>query len=156
VIGKAVTAQVGSWVGDLIHAEDYFVEEDDPLDKRSEQELKQSGAKRRRVQKTKVRMWFLRHPDSITGALFPAKPRVAPEMIPELLKIYPGGYFEPTTEAGLDAYLKAVEALQDVATNKLSKWKAEVDARKAAEKVGGTDAPKAPKELVEATTGGKI
>jgi hypothetical protein len=154
VIGKAVTAQVGTWVGDLIHAEDYFVEVPDPSHKAP---AGFTGTwKPRMMQQSKARYWFIRHPDPVTGMLFPAKPRVAPEQIPKLLEVYPGGYFEPTTEAGLDAYLEVVDRIQAAASGSVREWMAAQDAiREAASKVGGTEAAKADASLVKATiTGG--
>ena len=89
--------------------------------------------------------------------LFPAKPRVAPNMIPELMKIYPGGYFEPTSDAGIDAYLEVVDRLQASAGGDLKEWMKQQDlAREAASKVGGMDAPKADPSLVRATMTGSI
>lgn len=155
LVGKAMTSQVGTWVGDLIHMEDYYVEEPDPTHKLTDEERKR-GVRQRMKQITKVRAWFIRHPDSITGMLFPAKPRVTPTMIPRLLEVYPGGYFEPTTEAGIDAYLEVVDKLQAAAGGDLKQWMASIDqAIEAGSKVGGTDAPKADPKLVAATTGAK-
>lgn len=124
VIGKAVTAQVGSWVGDLLHADDYFEDVADPTHKLSD-EQKKLGAKQRTMQIVKRRVWFQRHPDPTTGLIFPAKPRVAPDMMPKLLEAFPGGYYEPTHEKGLDHYLEVVEGLQDQAAVKLKEWMAQ-------------------------------
>lgn len=149
VVGKAMTAQVGTWVGDLIHAEDYYIEVPDPTHKPTQ------GVKQRMMQVSKARYWFIRHPDSVTGMLYPAKPRVAPEQIPALLEIYPGGYFEPTTTNGIDAYLEVVERIQAAAAGDVREWMKQQDlAREAAGKVGGTDAPKADPALVKATVSG--
>jgi|SRR5579872_165640 len=155
VIGKAMTAQVGAWVGDLLRADDFYVNVPDPTHKLTDDE-KKAGVKQRQMQITKVRIWFIRHPDPVTGMLFPAKPRVAPNVIPKLLEVYPGGYFEPTTEAGIDAYLEVVDRLQAAAGGNLRDWMKSIDdAREVGQKVGGTDAPKADAGLVAATTGGK-
>ena len=154
VIGKAMTAQVGSWVGDQIHAEDYYVDVPDPEHKPTKEQLA-AGVKQRTMQQTKARYWFIRHPDTRTGMLFPAKPRVAPNMIPKLLEIYPGGYFEPTPDAGIDAYLEVVDKLQAAAGGDLKEWmKLQDEAREAAAKVGGTEAAKADPALVKATISG--
>lgn len=153
VVGKAMTAQVGAWCGDLIHAEDYFIDVPDPTHKAPPGFVGQW--KPRMMQQSKARYWFIRHPDPLTGMLFPAKPRVAPEQIPELLKIYPGGYFEPTTEAGIDAYLEVVDTIQAAASGSVREWMAAQDKlREAAARVGGTDAPKADPSLVKATLTG--
>lgn len=156
VIGKAMTSQVGSMVGDLIHADDYFVTVPDPSDK-PPAGVDPKTYKARTMQQTKARYWFIRHPDPVTGMLFPAKPRVAPEQIPQLLEIYPGGYFEPTTTAGIDAYLEVVERIQAAAAGDVREWMKQQDAaREAASKVGGTDAPKADPTLVKATMTGSV
>jgi hypothetical protein len=154
VIGKAMTSQVGAWVGDQIHAEDYFVNEPDPTDKPpvgTDAKL----YKPRMKQVTKARYWFIRHPDPVTGMLFPAKPRLDPDKIPELLAIYPGGYFEPTEHTGIEVYLEVVDRLQASATDDVVEWMKQQDAaREAAVRVGGTDAPKADPTLVKATMTG--
>jgi len=156
VVGKAMTAQVGSWVGDQIHAEDYFVNEPDPTDK-PPAGVDAKLYKPRMKQVTKARYWFIRHPDQVTGMLFPAKPRLDPDQIPELLKIYPGGYFEPTEHSGIEVYLEVVDKLQAAATDDLVEWMKAQDAlRETAAKVGGTDAPKADPSLVKATMTGAI
>lgn len=150
VVGKAMTAQVGAWCGDLLHAEDFYVNVPDPTHK------VEKGQLQRMMQVTKARYWFIRHPDPVTGMLFPAKPRVAPEQIPALLEIYPGGYFEPTTTNGLDAYLEVVERVQAAAAGDVREWMKQQDAaRVAASTVGGTDAPKADPALVKATVSGQ-
>jgi hypothetical protein len=134
--------------------DDYFVSEDDPTHKLSDAE-KKAGVKPRQRQATRARAWFVRHPDPVTGMIFPAKPRVAPTMMPKLLEKFPGGYFEPTPTSGIDEYLIAVESLAQEASTKTDEWKKKVDlAREAAAKVGGTDAPKADPSLVKATMTG--
>lgn len=154
VIGKAMTSQVGAWVGDQIHAEDFFVEVNDPNDK-PPAGVDGKLYKPRKMQVTKARYWFIRHPDPVTGMLFPAKPRLTPDQIPELLKVYPGGYFEPTTDNGIDVYLEVVDKLQAAAGGNLREWmKAQDAARAVAGQVGGTDAAKADPTLVKATLTG--
>ena len=140
VIGKAVTSQVGSWVGDLLHADDFFLDEPDPTHKLTPDQIK-LGAKQRTMQVVKRRVWFIRHPEPSTGLVFPAKPRVAPEMMPKLLEAFPGGYYEPTHEWGLDRYLEVVEGLQEKAATDLRGW---MDSEK----------PKADPALVKATVTG--
>lgn len=121
VIGKAVTSQVGSWVGDLLHADDFFESVPDPSHKLTDDQ-KKLGAKQRTMEVVRRRVWFMRHPEPTTGLIFPAKPRVAPEMMPKLLEAFPGGYYEPTHEHGIDRYLEVVEGLQDKAATDLKEW----------------------------------
>lgn len=154
VVGKAVTAQVGSWVGDQIHMEDYFVNVPDPTDKPpagTDPKLYRA----RMMQETRVRAWFIRHPDPLTGMLFPAKPRLAPDQIPALLEVFPGGYFVPTVNEGLDVYLDTVDSLQRKSSQGLKEWMAEQDrVREAALKVGAGTQEKADPALVKATMTG--
>jgi hypothetical protein len=72
-----------------------------------------------------------------------------------LLELYPGGYFEPTPDAGLDVYLESVDKLQSASTVGLREWmKVQDELREAAARVGGTDVPKADPTLVKATMTG--
>jgi hypothetical protein len=122
ISGKKATAQCGAWVGDLLHAQDYStprtVQVPDPRDetKRMDQV----------VHDVTVRYFYKKHPDPATGILFPAKPRVAPEKIRELEAKLPGGYFEPTTEWGLDKYLEFVDSLA-VPDDSLKNWRSRID-----------------------------
>lgn len=126
--GKKATAQCGSWVGDLIHAQDYAIphtaQVPDPVDptKRVEQTV---------IQDT-VRFFYRKHPDPETGIIFPAKPRCAPERILELEKEMPGGYFEPEFGAqwGIDRYLHLMDRLAADASKSeaLSNWRSRADA----------------------------
>lgn len=105
--GKKATAKCGPWFGDLIHGQDYAVPRNilvpDPAD--PAKQIPQT------VVDVIVRMFYRKHPDPGTGIIFPAKPRCAPEKIAELEKEFPGGFFQPTTEWGLDRYMAAVDRL---------------------------------------------
>jgi hypothetical protein len=119
--GKKATAQCGSWFGDLIHGQDYAVPRTiqviDPTD--AAKQVPQT------VIDVQVRMFYRKHPDPATGIMFPAKPRCAPEKIAELEKEFPGGFFQPTTEWGLDRYMSAVDRLAADASKSesLSNWR---------------------------------
>lgn len=125
--GKKGTSQCGAWVGDQIHAQDYAVpvnvEVDDPNNpgKKIAQTLVE----------TRVRFFFMKHPDPVTGIMFPAKPRVAPEKMGELAKRFPGGYFEPTADGrnGFDAYLELLDTLQSHQSDQLKGWRERCDAK---------------------------
>jgi hypothetical protein len=123
--GKKATAQCGSWFGDLIHGQDYAVPRvtkvADPTD--SAKQVDQT------VMDVQVRMFYRKHPDPSTGIMFPAKPRCAPEKIAELEKQFPGGFFSPTTEAGLDLYMEAVDRLAADASKSeaLAGWRDRAD-----------------------------
>ena len=129
ISGKKATAECGAWVGDLLHAQDFQVvrsiDVPDPTDA-SGKKLVSS-----QVAEMKVRVYFKKHPDPATSIPFPAKPRVTPEMMAELDKRFPGGYFEPTTEGGLDRYLRTVDELSVSAgkSDALRAWRDKQDAK---------------------------
>ena len=50
-------------------------------------------------------------------------------MIPELLKKWPGGYFEPTIHSGLDEFLRFEDELLARSSDRERKWKEEIDAK---------------------------
>ncbi len=108
IVGKAATPQVPSWVGDCIHADSYAVKKTDEQSKLTYYE-------------TLVRMWYVRHPDPVfTNISYPAKPRVDSEQLPKLRAKWPGGYFIPTTNAGLDEFLEYEEQLTAEAASELA------------------------------------
>lgn len=127
--GKKATAAAPSWVGDCLHAQDYSVArvEDvpDPADPKK-------TVKAERVD-TVVRVYFTKHPDPATGIMFPAKPRVAPAQVPELMRAFPGGYFESVKgKCGLDTYLETVDRLNAEVGQKddeLRAWREKMDAK---------------------------
>lgn len=125
IAGKKATLLIPSWVGDCIHAQGTLVRKTvqvpNPADpgKMIESE----------VVDTVVRMYFKKHPDPVTGIMFPAKPRVTPEQIPALEKKYPGGYFEPQLDKGFDEYLKFVDELTVKQVGAVDEWRKKVDAK---------------------------
>jgi hypothetical protein len=124
IAGKKATAECGAWVGDLLHAQDYTVARTekvpDPMDK--------SKLVEQTTMDTVVRYYFKKHLDPVTGIPFPAKTRVVPEGIAELNRRFPGGYFEPTTEWGIDRYLEACDELSVVAKDDpLRDWRKKMD-----------------------------
>lgn len=126
ISGKKATNQAPSWVGDLIHAQDYTIETQiDDVDPKTKQPRKST------ILETEVRFYYKKHPDPATGIPFPAKPRVTPEKIAELTKLWPQGYFVPTPEHGFDLYLEACDKLaaEQLESDPLKKWRAEQDAK---------------------------
>lgn len=124
IAGKKATNLAPSWVGDLIHAQDYNVERlVDDIDPKTQKPVKNV------LLETDVRFFYRKHPDPATGIPFPAKPRVTPEKVGELEKIFPGGYF--TSEHGFDGYLEACDKLaaEQLESDPLKKWRAEQDAK---------------------------
>ena len=124
ISGKKATAQAPSWVGDLIHAQDYAVErkivQKNPATGKDEEGT---------VFETVVRYYYKKHPDPATGITFPAKPRVTPEKMTELEKAFPGGYFTPDLTGGFDRYMKKADELAAAQGDALKGWRDRMDAR---------------------------
>jgi hypothetical protein len=143
IAGKKATALVPSWVGDCIHAQGTAVKKTvqvpDPADPKK---LVDSE-----IVETKVRMYFVKHPDPVTGIMYPAKPRVSPEAIPALMKKWPGGYFEPGLDKGFDEYLHTVDELNQGQRNVVDEWRKKVDEKWGRGQAGG-QAGQAVKEVV--------
>lgn len=128
--GKKGTAQCGAWVGDLIHAQDYprpkTVTVPDPADPKKL--IEQATIE------MVVRFCFKKAPDPVTGIPYPAKPRVTPEKLAELDKIFPGGYFEPVPDGqiyrnGFDTYLETLDRLSAGQADTLKDWRKQMDAK---------------------------
>lgn len=123
--GKKATGQCGPWVGDMIHGQDYAVPKvikvpnpkgGDPIDQT--------------VLETTVRYYFRKHVDpENAGIIWPAKPRCTPEKMTELERRFPGGYFEPTLDGGLDRYLKVIDELAEAQGDALKGWREKMDAK---------------------------
>lgn len=130
IAGKKAISQSPSWVGDLIHAQDYTE--------------KDESVKDSVVLKTNVRMYYMKHPDPATGIPFPAKPRVTPERVGDLMKQWPGGYFEPTPEHGLDLYLEKLDELaaQQAESDPLKAWRKRLDDKLGRGGTGGSEPKK--------------
>jgi hypothetical protein len=119
IVGKAATDRVAKEVGDCIHFEKYTKEEK-ITDPRTKEVIV--------VKRGMVRAFFTSHPDQIFPKIsYKCKPRVPPEMVPELLKKWPGGYFTPTTENGLDVFLRFEDELIQRSVDPYRKWKATID-----------------------------
>lgn len=123
ISGKKATSQCGAWVGDMIHAQDYAVPRSSDVPDPSKPGEKTTET----VFDMTVRMYFRKHLDPSTGIPFPAKARVAPEKMKELEKEFPGGYFEPTPEWGIDRYLAAIDKLHEGQADSLKGWRERVD-----------------------------
>ncbi len=111
IVGKAATAKVPSWVGDCIHADSYTIRTEvvDPVTKFKSVQLG-----------TKVRMWFVRHPDDLFNNIsYPAKLRVDSSQVPEVMRRWSGGYFEPDLTGGIDRLLALEDELTEKAATEL-------------------------------------
>lgn len=139
--GKKLTPKIGALVGDLLHFDQFFVPQEvpdiDPVTNRPKtEEVVVAGKKTTRprmaiIQVPKTRVYFLRHKDTKTGIEFPAKPRIHSSQYSRLLERWPGGYFEPTLESGLDDYLRFEDSLTGAATDSMKQWREEMDKRMA-------------------------
>lgn len=128
IAGKKATALVPSWVGDCIHAQGVPVRKTVQIPDAADPKKMVDSE----IVETAIRMYFVKHPDPVTGIMYPAKPRVSPEAIPALMRRWPGGYFEPGLAEGFDAYLKTVDELNRGQKNAVDEWRKKVD-----EKWGG-------------------
>ena len=122
IVGKKATPKVPAWLGTLIHHDSVQIPKlmkgVDPMTGKPKDET---------VYETHVRAYFMRHPDIKTGINFPAKPRIVPDKWPELLRKWPGGYYEPTIEHGLDLFLEMEDELEGGATDALKEWREKID-----------------------------
>lgn len=120
LVGKKGTAKIGRKVGMLIHAERVG-------DIKS---LAGSIGTNKEIESAPIRYYFMTHPDRTNPRMtWPAKPRVDSEVIPDLLKEFPGGFFSPTTKpgTGIDRYLEVEAKLLAKGVDELMKWKLEVE-----------------------------
>ena len=135
VPGKAITPLIPTWVGDCIHAQDYHLER--------VMSVPRIGGKPGEMEDIKTvdtvcRYYFKKHPDPVTGIMYPAKPRVTHGAVAALDKAFPGGFFVPTTDHGFDDYLRVLDRLsaESAAHDSLKDWRKRADA-----KLGRTSSP---------------
>lgn len=121
LVGRAKTPHVQKYCAMLLHLDGYPV--------RMEQKGKDGESLP--VQIIKRRIWYQKHPDPRTNVLYPAKVTVPGDMIKRLWQEFPGGYFEPTLEWGLDRFLEVEAKLIESTANAEAEWKAGIDAARA-------------------------
>lgn len=108
LVGKAGTAKIGKNVGDSIHFEIY---------------TKPVGT----VLQTDVKCYYVSHPDpKFPNVFYNAKSRVPAEMVPEMLKTFPGGTFTPDK---FGEYLKTCDSLIATSGQGMVKLRTEIDTR---------------------------
>lgn len=111
LVGSKATSKVQKYCGMLLHFE----------------VVKVNGV-------NEPRIYFRQHPDwKFPNISYPAKTTVPSEMVGELEKLFPGGYFKPglTYGTGLDTFFKTVDGLVARFTHhELAAWKQEIDAKK--------------------------
>jgi len=114
LVGQAATSRIGKRIGTMIHAQ-------------------QVQKKSQDIQNLEVetRYYFQSHADpSFPAIAWEAKSRVPAMQVDNLLKKFPGGFFMPGKEKGLDEYLKMEDDLLHKSTSFLQEWKAKVDKEK--------------------------
>lgn len=128
VPGKAITAQIPTWVGDCIHAQDYQVERTVAVPKLGG---KPGETEEIKIVDTICRYYFKKHPDPLTGIMYPAKPRVTHGAVKALDKEFPGGFFIPTPDEGFDKYLRVLDRLgaESSQGDSLKGWREKMDAK---------------------------
>lgn len=126
VPGKAITPLIPTWVGDCIHAQDYQIEQVVTAPKLGG---KPGETEEIRTVDTVCRYYFKKHPDPVTGLMFPAKPRVTHGAVAALNEAYPAGFFVPTPEHGFDEYLQVLDRLAAASSqhDSLRDWRARMD-----------------------------
>jgi len=145
VVGRAATVSLPSDLGMLIHC-DVFVPLAQPQPGAPGGPA--TGAPKPLVDASPIarRMYYLPHPDEVTGVPYPAKPRVPPELEPRLQKDWPHGYLEPRVDLqgvmtnGLDTLLHREDEILVGLDVQYTAWKQGVDALRA---------PAPPAPLVE-------
>lgn len=93
--GRADTPQIPTWFMDVFHLEKIY-EEDSVTGVKTQQQV----------------AWFMEHLDSSgSGAMHKCKPRILPELMPELLKYFPQGYVKLKYKYGIDSYYTVLEQI---------------------------------------------
>lgn len=126
VPGKAITPLIPTWVGDCIHAQDYQFEKVVSVDKLGGKPGEREDIK---TVDTLCRYYFKKHPDPLTGIMYPAKPRVTHGAVRALDQAFPGGFFIPSPEEGFDKYLRKLDELaaESGQSDSLKGWREKMD-----------------------------
>lgn len=133
VAGRAITASIPTYVGDCLHFED-FTEETGVDPANPKQKLIEG----------KVRVWFTQHPDTSTGTMWPAKPRIVGDQYASFKqRMGPSGYFVLDNNVNLGSYLRLQDEILQTASDSARVWRAEVDRKREAQ---------AAEKLVESPT----
>lgn len=110
LVGKAGTPKIGRNVGEMIHFEKYVT----------------PGA-RDGILKTEVRCYYESHPDpKFPNISYDCKSRVPKDLLPQLYKRFPGGFFDPSD---FGEYLKFTDEILAQGTDVTAARKASIDSR---------------------------
>jgi hypothetical protein len=60
----------------------------------------------------KIVAWFVNHTNIDTNINYLCKPRILPELYPELMKVFQGGYVQIGFKRGIDKYFETLEKLR--------------------------------------------
>jgi hypothetical protein len=119
IVGKAATDRIAKEVGDCLHF-DRYVTTETVVDKATGEKIQ--------IQRGKVKAFFTSHPDQLFPKItYKCKPRVPSGMMPQLLEKWPGGYFVPSLDDGLDTFLRFEDELIQRSVDPYRMWKAGVD-----------------------------
>jgi hypothetical protein len=125
-VGKALrtTGKLPKKFGDLLHLDVYNVV---ARDKDGKEIVDVMTGKP--VLLKRWRIYFQTHPDMTTGINYPAKPRLPPELLPELWQSWRSGFLSPHIENGemvdgLDAFLRREAELLATPVAAVAAWKA--------------------------------
>jgi hypothetical protein len=113
--GKALTGDLPQKFGECIHFEPY---------EKGVVEEKGKAFKRKIIG---VRAWFKPHPQSSTGKVYAAKPRIPSFMVEELDKRFPNGYVELEPDKGVEQLFQAQIELMSKQADQLKALKAKID-----------------------------
>jgi hypothetical protein len=94
LVGTAYTSYVPSWFRHTLH-----------LDK---EKLKDKDGE----VNEKIVAWFVNHTNIDTNINYLCKPRILPELYPELMKVFQGGYVQIGFKRGIDKYFETLEKLR--------------------------------------------
>lgn len=90
--GSATTFEIPSWFMDCFHL-------DSVIEETTNEKVERKVA------------WFVRHEDKDTGVPYLAKPRVLPEVYPQLLKKFPEGYVRLGFQKGIEKFYEELDRI---------------------------------------------
>lgn len=98
IVGQAATPASPQWFMDCLH-----------LSKERFKKHNQDGSEG--VETEQMVAWFTQHNDLSTGVPYLCKPRLLPEKMPELTKMFPYGFIPLGFKRGVDVYLETLDIL---------------------------------------------
>jgi hypothetical protein len=112
VVGSASTPNAPTWFMDCLHlSKEKWEEVVTPLHPSFKTNPEKLGSPTG-VTKEGMVAWFMQHKDAVTDVPYLCKPRVAPELYPELLKYFPQGFVPLGYKQGIDLYFLVLDKLR--------------------------------------------